>query len=38
LTNFALTGYMPEIDVPGARSTYTDYRIRIARAGEPYPD
>jgi cytochrome c551/c552 len=29
--------HMPKVDLPGAHFKFTDHRIRIARAGEPYP-
>ena len=30
--------HMPQIDVPGTRASRTDHRIRIVRAGEPFPE
>jgi len=30
--------HMPRIELPGAHRQFTDHRIRIARAGEKYPD
>jgi hypothetical protein len=30
--------HMPKIDLPGAHSRFTDHQIRIARAGDPYPN
>jgi hypothetical protein len=30
--------HMPKLDLPGAHRKFTDHRIRIARAGEAYPD
>ena len=30
--------HMPKIDLPGAHHKFTDHQIRIARAGEPYPN
>jgi hypothetical protein len=33
-----VTCHMPKIELPGAHSKFTDHRIRIARAGEAYPD
>jgi hypothetical protein len=32
------TCHMPRLDLPGAHRKFTDHRIRIAKAGEPYPD
>jgi formate-dependent nitrite reductase cytochrome c552 subunit len=29
--------HMPKVELPGAHFKFTDHRIRIARAGEPYP-
>jgi hypothetical protein len=33
-----VTCHMPKIDLPGAHARFTDHQIRIARAGEPYPN
>lgn len=30
--------HMPKIELPGAHATFTDHQIRIARAGDPYPN
>ena len=30
--------HMPKLDLPGAHAKFTDHRIRIARAGEAYPE
>lgn len=30
--------HMPKVELPGGHSPFTDHLIRIARAGEPYPD
>jgi hypothetical protein len=30
--------HMPKVDLPGAHTSFTDHRIRIAKADEPYPD
>lgn len=30
--------HMPKVDLPGAHRTFTDHDIRIAKAGETYPD
>jgi hypothetical protein len=37
-TRDCATCHMPALDLPGAHKKFTDHRIRIARAGEPYPD
>ena len=37
-TRDCVTCHMPKLDLPGAHQKFTDHRIRIARAGEPYPD
>ncbi len=29
--------HMPKVELPGAHFKFTDHRIRIARAGEPFP-
>ena len=29
--------HMPKVEIPGAHFKFTDHRIRIARAGDPYP-
>jgi hypothetical protein len=29
---------MPKVEVPGTHFKFTDHRIRIARAGEPFPN
>ncbi len=33
-----VTCHMPKIELPGAHASFTDHQIRIARAGEPYPN
>jgi hypothetical protein len=33
-----VTCHMPKLDLPGAHAKFTDHRIRIAKAGAPYPD
>lgn len=33
-----VTCHMPKIELPGAHHKFTDHQIRIARAGEPYPN
>ena len=30
--------HMPKLELPGAHARFTDHQIRIARAGEPYPN
>ncbi|SPF47083.1 conserved exported hypothetical protein [Candidatus Sulfopaludibacter sp. SbA4] len=30
--------HMPKIELPGAHARFTDHQIRIARAGQPYPN
>ena len=30
--------HMPRLDLPGAHAQFTDHQIRIARAGDPYPN
>jgi formate-dependent nitrite reductase cytochrome c552 subunit len=30
--------HMPKVEVPEIHSTFTDHRIRIARAGAPFPE
>jgi hypothetical protein len=29
--------HMPKVEIPGTHFKFTDHRIRIMRAGEPYP-
>jgi Cytochrome c554 and c-prime len=33
-----VTCHMPKVELPGAHARFTDHQIRIARAGEPYPN
>jgi Cytochrome c3 len=33
-----VTCHMPKIDLPGAHAQFTDHQIRIARAGDPFPN
>jgi hypothetical protein len=33
-----VTCHMPRYEVPGSHHAFFDHRIRIARAGDPYPD
>jgi len=37
-TQNCVTCHMPKIEFPGAHHTFTDHNIRIARAGEKYPN
>ena len=37
-TKDCVTCHMPKLDLPGAHNKFTDHRIRIVRANEPYPD
>ena len=37
-THDCVTCHMPRVELPGAHYAFTDHRIRIAKAGEPYPD
>jgi hypothetical protein len=37
-TQNCVTCHMPKIDLPGAHARFTDHQIRIARAGQPYPN
>jgi hypothetical protein len=30
--------HMPKLDLPGSHAKFTDHQIRIARAGDPYPN
>ena len=30
--------HMPKVELPGAHARFTDHQIRIARAGDPYPN
>jgi hypothetical protein len=32
------TCHMPKLDLPGAHKKFTDHRIRVVKADEPYPD
>ena len=36
--NNCVTCHMPKVDLPGAHAQFTDHQIRIARAGDPYPN
>jgi hypothetical protein len=29
---------MPKIELPGSHAGFTEHQIRIARAGDPYPN
>ena len=33
-----VTCHMPKVELPGAHAKFTDHQIRIARAGDPYPN
>jgi hypothetical protein len=33
-----VTCHMPKVELPGAHKKFTDHRIRIAKAGDRYPD
>ena len=33
-----VTCHMPKVELPGAHARFTDHQIRIARAGDPYPN
>jgi hypothetical protein len=33
-----VTCHMPKLELPGAHARFTDHQIRIARAGQPYPN
>jgi hypothetical protein len=33
-----VTCHMPKLELPGAHARFTDHQIRLARAGEPYPN
>jgi hypothetical protein len=37
-TKNCVTCHMPKVYVPEMHYNFTDHRIRIARAGEPYPE
>jgi len=37
-TKNCVTCHMPQVEVPGTHSTFTDHWIRIARKGDPYPN
>ncbi len=36
--NNCTTCHMPKIELPGGHAQFTDHQIRIARAGDPYPN
>lgn len=36
--NNCVSCHMPKVEIPGVHTTFTDHQIRIARAGEPYPN
>lgn len=33
-----VTCHMPKVELPGAHARFTDHQIRVARAGDPYPN
>lgn len=33
-----VTCHMPKLDLPGAHKKFTDHRIRVVKANEPFPD
>jgi len=33
-----VTCHMPKLELPGARAKFTDHKIRVAKANDPYPD
>ena len=37
-TKDCVSCHMPHLDLPGAHSKFTDHKIRIVKANEPYPD
>lgn len=37
-TQNCVSCHMPKIELPGSHFAFTDHQIRIARAGEPYPN
>jgi hypothetical protein len=37
-TKDCVTCHMPKIEIPGSHFAFTDHRIRVARAGEPFPN
>jgi hypothetical protein len=37
-TQDCVTCHMPKLDLPGAHKKFTDHRIRVVKANEPYPD
>jgi hypothetical protein len=37
-TKDCVTCHMPRLDLPGAHKKFTDHKIRIVKANEPYPD
>lgn len=37
-TKDCVTCHMPKIELPGAHARFTDHQIRVARAGQPYPN
>jgi hypothetical protein len=37
-TKDCVTCHMPRLELPGAHKKFTDHRIRVVKANEPYPD
>jgi formate-dependent nitrite reductase cytochrome c552 subunit len=37
-TRDCATCHMPQVELPGGHAKFTDHPIRVARAGEGYPD
>ncbi len=37
-TKNCTTCHMPKVELPGGHAQFTDHQIRIARAGDPYPN
>ena len=37
-TKDCVTCHMPKLDLPGAHAKFTDHKIRVVKANEPYPD
>jgi hypothetical protein len=37
-TKDCVTCHMPRLDLPGAHKKFTDHKIRVVKANEPYPD
>ena len=37
-TKDCVTCHMPRLELPGAHKKFTDHKIRVVKANEPYPD